>query len=277
MPKAGLEPARPDGQQILSLPCLPIPPLGHNVGWFATVCILFCSCSLRKQDSEQALLFRTLQAAQIAWQRGNDAEFESIIRAPSENSEIYFALATRLYSQRGRVNWDLSDLQKGKQYALQCLWKDFHFRTLVTANQGIVNAQSVKALNVNNSNLVECGKWLTISWALTIHKRELSGVQSDVETLQKLGVWLTTIPSVEEDPWVQYAKLLTLSVGEVDWPKLRDAFNDLQNFDSLIKFEENMMYTRYTDRPLFCDFPMEEITVSDNHLLYWEDQQYLCD
>ena len=29
VPKAGLEPARPRGQQILSLLCLPIPSLGH--------------------------------------------------------------------------------------------------------------------------------------------------------------------------------------------------------------------------------------------------------
>ena len=29
VPEAGLEPARPDGHKILSLACLPIPPLGH--------------------------------------------------------------------------------------------------------------------------------------------------------------------------------------------------------------------------------------------------------
>ena len=30
VPEAGLEPARPDGHKILSLACLPIPPLGHQ-------------------------------------------------------------------------------------------------------------------------------------------------------------------------------------------------------------------------------------------------------
>jgi hypothetical protein len=30
VPLAGLEPARPYGQQILSLPRLPIPPQGHD-------------------------------------------------------------------------------------------------------------------------------------------------------------------------------------------------------------------------------------------------------
>ena len=29
VPEAGLEPARPDGHKILSLACLPIPPLGQ--------------------------------------------------------------------------------------------------------------------------------------------------------------------------------------------------------------------------------------------------------
>ncbi len=29
IPQAGIEPARPEGQQILSLQRLPIPPLGH--------------------------------------------------------------------------------------------------------------------------------------------------------------------------------------------------------------------------------------------------------
>ena len=29
VPEAGLEPARPYGHKILSLACLPIPPLGH--------------------------------------------------------------------------------------------------------------------------------------------------------------------------------------------------------------------------------------------------------
>lgn len=43
VPKAGLEPARPEGQQILSLLRLPIPPLGQvrdlnaqNLDYFTT-------------------------------------------------------------------------------------------------------------------------------------------------------------------------------------------------------------------------------------------------
>ncbi len=31
VPRAGLEPARPEGHKILSLACLPIPPPRHNL------------------------------------------------------------------------------------------------------------------------------------------------------------------------------------------------------------------------------------------------------
>ena len=82
---------------------------------------------------------------------------------------------------------------------------------------------------------------------------------------------------MQEDPWTQYATLLTLSVGEVDWPELRDAFDEIGDFDSLIQFEQNMMYTKFVDRQAFCEFPIEEIRLSENHLEYWEDQQYLCE
>ncbi len=278
VPKAGLEPARPDGQQILSLSCLPIPPLGHNAGWVAAVSLLFCSCALRKQDSEQAMLFRILQGAQVAWQQGDDVQFESIVNQSSDNSEILYAMATRLYTQRGRENWDLSDLQRGKQYALKCLWEDFHFRTLVTANHGIINAQSVKALDINNPTLVECGKWFTVSWALTIHNRELRGVQSDVETLQKLGLWLGTIESVQEESWTQYARLLALSVGEqVDWTDLGKAFDEVNNFDNLIQFERLMLHTRYTNLQEFCDTTIEHLKISENHKNHWKNQRHLCE
>ena len=279
VPKAGIEPARPDGQQILSLSCLPIPPLGQILRRsYVVLSLLFCSCTLRNSPQEQSVEFRTIQALQVAWQRGHVNTVQEILSQEFEHPEIYWAMGARLFTQKGRMEWSLDDLKQGKQYALQCIWEDSHFRNLVQINHGLISAQSIQALDMSNESLVECGRWLTISWALMVHYRGNRGVNTDVITLKKLGAWLRMIPSIQNDPWTLYADLLTTTLGDsVDWNKAYQLIEEIGTLDPLFDLERIMLYQRHVQHEAFCQAdPLDWAMLGSNHQQRLMREQYSC-
>ena len=282
VPEAGIEPALPYGKQILSLSCLPIPPLGQILRRsYVVLSLLFCSCTLRNSPQEQSVEFRTIQALQMAWHRNQMDDVHQILSQDFEHPEIYWAIGARLFAQRGRTEWSLTDLKQGRAYALQCVWEDVHFRTLVQANNGLISAQSVQALDMGNANLVECSRWLTISWALMLQYRGSQGAVSDIQTLQRLGVWLRTIPTIQDDPWTIYAELqVTLLGTDVNWSRVKTLFEELEavgKFDTLLDFEKVILMDRHLSHNAFCSVDGAEwAMLSKSHLQRLSDAQYLC-
>ena len=282
VPEAGIEPALPYGKQILSLSCLPIPPLGQILRRsYVVLCLLFCSCALRNSPQEQSVEFRTIQALQMAWHRNQIDEVHQILSQDFEHPEIYWAIGARLFTQRGRTEWSLDDLKQGREYALQCIWEDVHFRTLVQANNGLISAQSVQALDMGNSNLVECSRWLTISWALMLQYRGSQGAITDIKTLQRLGTWLRTIDTIQNDAWTVYADLqATLLGSDVNWSRVETLFDEINttgSLDDLLDFERLILMERHVSHHTFCAVdPSEWAMLSQAHLQRLEDAQYLC-
>ena len=278
VPEAGIEPARPYGQQILSLSCLPIPPLGHWTRCFLVLCFIFCSCMKRKQNPTEGVDYQQLRSAQQSWSRGQEDRFKEIVASQRIGQEIFFAMGSRLFTERGRMNWSLSDLQQGKDYALQCLGQDHHVQILLRNEHGLMTLKAVQALDMENASLVECAKWLTISWSLQLHHRQMRSATRDIELLRALSEWLVTVPQLDSDPWVVYAQVLSLTLeSSPDWVLVRTLFERLEGFDRLLPFERLIVETAAVDHTQFCSVDIEAyFPLSEEHISRWTNLQFRC-
>ena len=278
VPEAGIEPARPYGQQILSLSCLPIPPLGHWTRCFLMFGFIFCSCMKSKQNPTEGVDYQQLRKAQQSWSGGQDDTFKEIVEAQKIGREIFYAMGARLFTERGRKQWSLSDLQQGKDYALQCLGQDHHVQILLRNEDGLMTLKAVQALDMENSSLVECAKWLTVSWSLQLHHRQMRSAKRDIALLRALSEWLVTVPQLNSDPWVVYARVVSLTLeSSPDWVLVRALFDQLEGFDALLSFERLIVETATVDHREFCSADMESYSpLSDGHISRWQNLQFRC-
>ena len=277
VPEAGIEPALPYGKQILSLSCLPIPPLGHWTRCVLVIAIVFCSCVKGKQNPTEGVDYQQLQQAQKLWMQGLDDPFMEIIDAQRVGKEIFFAVAAKAFAERGRLEWSIGDLELSQQYALKCLAEDYHFRILLRNERGVLTLKAVQALDMNNTSLVECAKWLTVSWALKLHHTQLRSATRDIELLNALAKWLKTTPQLTLDPWVDYAHVLAEVLKPApNWIWVREQLDQIDDMDDLMAFERTILEYKI-DKERFCQMDIVQYTrLSVGQLERWQDAQYLC-
>ena len=277
VPEAGIEPALPYGKQILSLSCLPIPPLGHWTRCVLTTALLFCSCLKGKQNPTEGVDYQQLQQAQKLWMQGLDESFIEIINAQRTGKEVFFAVAAKAFAERGRWEWSIEDLDRSQQYALQCLAEDHHFRILLRNEQGLLTLKAVQALDMNNASLVECAKWFTVAGALRLHHTQLRSAKRDIELLNALADWLDTIPQLASDVWVDYAHVLAeVLKPSPNWLWVREQFSMIEGMDGLVSFERRLLQQKI-EPDQFCQTAIEEFGgLSQGQLNRWYDAQYLC-
>ena len=277
VPEAGIEPALPYGKQILSLSCLPIPPLGHWTRCILITALLFCSCLKGKQNPTEGVDYQQLQQAQKLWMQGLDESFIEIINAQRAGKEVFFAVAAKAFAERGRWEWSIEDLDRSQQYALQCLAEDHHFRILLRNEQGLLTLKAVQALDMNNASLVECEKWFTVSGALRLHHTQLHSAKRDIELLNALADWLDTVPQLASDIWVDYAHVLAeVLKPSPNWLWVRDQFSMIEGMDELVSFERRVLEKK-VEPDQFCQTDMEQfVGLSQGQLNRWYDAQHLC-
>jgi hypothetical protein len=277
VPEAGIEPALPYGKQILSLSCLPIPPLGHWTRCIFVTALLFCSCVKGKQNPTEGVDYQQLQQAQKLWMQGLDGPFMEIVDAQRVGREIFFAVAAKAFAERGRVEWSIVDLERSQQYALKCLAEDYHFRILLRNERGILTLKAVQALDMNNTSLVECAKWLTVSGALKLHHTQLLSAERDIELLNAIAEWLKTTPQLTSDPWIDYAHILSEVLKPApNWVWVREQLDQIADMDDLMAFER-VMLERRIDTERFCQTDIVQYPkLSVGQLARWQDAQYLC-
>ena len=224
VPEAGIEPALPYGKQILSLSCLPIPPLGHVARYILVCAFVFCSCVKSKNNPSDGVDYQQLRVAQQAWAQGNGAGFKEVIDRQQNGQEIFLALGARQFTQRGRLEWTLDDLRQGELYALKCLGQDHHVKILLKNERGLLNLKVVQALDIDNDSLVECAKWYTIAKSLQLHHLRMYSAQRDIELLQALSQWLETVVT-QEDFWILYGQVVAETLSSTpDWVLVRKQF-----------------------------------------------------
>ncbi len=279
VPEAGIEPALPYGKQILSLSCLPIPPLGHVARYILVCAFVFCSCTKRKNNPSGGVDYQQLRVAQQAWAQGNTAGFQNVIESQREGKEIFLALGARQFTQRGRLEWALDDLRQGELYALQCLGQDHHVKILLNNEHGLLNLKVIQALNIENDSLVECAKWYTISKSLQLHYLRLYSAQREVQLLQALSQWLHTVMP-QEDFGLLYGLVVSETLAPTpDWVLVRQYFERLEGMsaDTLISFERLILETVHVDSQRFCDTDWANFsTLPAQHQNRVEQHQYLC-
>ena len=277
VPEAGIEPALPYGKQILSLSCLPIPPLGHWTRCIFALCLLFCSCVKSKQNPTEGVDYQQLQQAQKLWMQGLDEPFVNIIESQKQGKEIFFAVGAKAFTERGRQHWSLKDLEFAKQYALRCLAEDYHFRILLRNEKGILTLKAVQALDMHNTSLVQCTKWLTVAWALQMHHKQLFSATRDIELLNAIADWLAVVPQAEGDPWVNYGHILSeLLVSNPDWPWIREEWDNIIQLDKLMAFER-IILERTVSPTVFCTLDIDEYAwLAPAQRERWVDASYQC-
>ena len=277
VPEAGIEPALPYGKQILSLSCLPIPPLGHWTRCILITALLFCSCVKGKQNTAEGVDYQQLQQAQKLWMQGLDGPFIEIIDSQRVGKEIFFAVAAKAFAERGRLEWSIEDLDRSQQYALQCLAEDHHFRILLRNEQGLLTLKAVQALDMNNPSLVECAKWLTVSWSLRLHHTQLYSAKRDIELLNALAKWLDTIPQLASDIWVDYVHVLTEVLKPApNWIWIREQFDIIEEMDTLLPFERLLLEQKIEPDRLCTSDITQFSNLSEGQLSRWDDAQHLC-
>ena len=149
---------------------------------------------------------------------------------------------------------------------------------LLRNEHGLMTLKAVQALDMENASLVECAKWLTISWSLQLHHRQMRSATRDIELLRMLSEWLITVPQLDSDPWVLYAHVLSLTLdSSPDWVLVRTLFDQLEGFDKLLLFERLIVETAAVDSSQFCSVDIEEyFPLSDEHRSRWKNLQFRC-
>ncbi len=280
VPEAGIEPALPYGKQILSLSCLPIPPLGHWTRCLLLYCFIFTSCTKRNNIPTDGVDYQQLMRAQQAWMQGHEGAFIEIVESQRVGKEIFYATAAREYAKRGRWNWSLEDLTTSKQYALRCLGEDHHVQILLRNEHGLLTLKAIQALDMENDSLVACATWLTIAWSLQLHHRKVSSAHRDIELLYALGQWLQTIPKMRNDPWVLYAAVVSGTlVSSPDWVQISNRLDQLMRLklDGLLPFERILLERTVVERDVFCATDIGSYgNLSSGQQERWLSHQYLC-
>ena len=230
-----------------------------------------------KQNPTEGVDYQQLQQAQKLWMQGLDEPFMNIIESQKQGKERFYAVGAKAFTERGRQRWSLADLEFAKQYALQCLAEDYHFRILLRNENGLLTLKAVQALDMHNASLVQCTKWLTVSWALQLHHKQLFSASRDVELLNAIADWLVSIPELEGDPWVDYGHILSeLLDSNPDWSWVRQEWDSIIEMDKLVKFER-IILERVVSPDDFCMLDISEYTwLSSAQRERWTDASYQC-
>ena len=230
-----------------------------------------------KHNPTEGVDYQQLHQAQKLWMQGLDGPFIEVIDSQRVGKEIFFAMAAKAFAQRGRLEWSIKDLELSQQYALQCLAEDHHFKILLRNEQGLLTLKAIQALDMNNSSLVECAKWLTVSWSLRLHHTQLRSAERDIELLNALAEWLSTIPQLTSDVWVDYAHVLAEILKPApNWIWVREQFASIEKMDNLMPFERRLLEQK-VDPERFCATDITQYAdLSAGQLSRWQDAQYLC-
>ena len=230
-----------------------------------------------KQNPTEGVDYQQLQQAQKLWMQGLDDPFLYIIDSQQVGKEIFFAVAAKVFAQRGRLEWSIEDLVSSQNYALQCLAEDPHFRILMRNEQGLLTLKAVQALDMNNTSLVECAKWLTVSWSSRLHHTQLYSAQRDIELLNALAEWLDTIPQFQSDIWVDYAHVLAEVLRPApNWIWVRSQLDTIEGMDDLMPFERRFLEQK-VEPERFCETDITQFSeLSEEQVERWNDAQYLC-
>ena len=241
--------------------------------WFVQ-CVWLFSCAWRTAEVESVDNFRQLQQAMVIWKTGDTDRFDAFVR--EQNNAVLFIAASTAYVQRGRLEYSLGDLYTAKQFATQCLSLQPNFMVIVERNGGTINKQAIDTINQQDASMVECVKWLGVSWALWLQLRGAMGASEDIPLVQYIFHWVQQTSYVDDWAWYGRAVSSSLGVGyrSVDWQQSKLAFDRIRSMDSLAEFEYNYYYLRYIQPETYCASQFTHLPPS--YVDVWQDSLYIC-
>ena len=242
--------------------------------------LLFISCGIRNKEIEKETINQEHFILYRLWQQGDIQGFEQFLdkKKGDDQNQSFWAIANRLYTEKGRKTLNAEELERGKYYGLQCLLEEDNFSSLVSLRKGQITKQAIEVLEDTDELIVQCMLWTTISWSLWLHQRGGQILLSDVKTVQMMADWVF---SVREDKWTHYAMGITQALVDIEqtpnWMSMQEHFQKAQEIDSLVDFELYYYHHRFVEKELYCQKKREDWRlIAPTYQSLWEESRFVC-